>query len=128
MVEQVERFQPQLQLRACAQRQPLHQRQVDVLVAGPFHGVAARVAEGSVGREDKGAGVEPALGGRVGDARVAGDVGPVVVAEAEIGAAGVAVVDLLQQRDGEGTAALQRQHAAHLPVRQQHTHRAIGIT
>src|SRR4029453_1250775 len=93
VIEEVEKLRPELQVDLLGERRVLDDGDVEILVPRPVDDVAPRIPEGAEGLEGEGRGVKPALGRAAREPRVAHQVRPVVVTEAEVRAPGVAQVE-----------------------------------
>src|SRR5215813_9059625 len=83
MIEKVESLSPKLEIQALGQRRVLHQRRIQVLIAGSRENISAGIAKGARSRKDKSARVEPTLGRATRKVRIADQIWPIVGAKPE---------------------------------------------
>jgi hypothetical protein len=118
-IQDVERLEAELRIERLTDRGVLDYRDVDVLISRPGQDIAAGVPETAERRDRESRRVEPLLRGRIGELGIAQYIRPVVGAEAQDRTAGVAVVEIGEQRDGERTARLEGPDAERLLAAQQ---------
>src|SRR5262245_58659390 len=118
MIEQIKRLRPELQVESFFQTRRLHQRSIHILESRSFQYVSPGVSKSPESRKRKRRGVEPLIDRAMRRLRVADDVWTIVGAKAKRRTAGVAVVDLRQQRNSERPAALKSHDAKALPATQ----------